>query len=112
MSLDFYIAKKKESIDFNGEFVSLEEELQEFLYKNRDKIKYDVECIYAIDPYSDTKLDCESIKKIMRGCEVIKTSECLSDYESEDVAVEVFADLEKLCKKAIESNQKVFAMGD
>lgn len=112
MGLDFYRAKEKDSIDFNDEFVGLEEELQEFLYKNRDRIKYDVECIYAIDPYSDILLDYESIKKIMGVCRAIKTDECLSAYEDEDEAKEVFADLEQLCKKAIECNQNIFAIGD
>lgn len=112
MSLDFYRAKEKDEIDFNDEFVGLEEELQEFLYKNRDRIKCNVECIYAIDPYGDTQLDCESIEKIMGVCRVMKTDECLSSYEDESEAIEVFADLEQLCKKAIECNQNVFAIGD
>lgn len=112
MSLDFYRAKEKDKIDFNDEFVGLEEELQEFLYKNRERIKCNVECIYAIDPYGDTQLDCESIENIMGVCRVMKTDECLSSYVDEDEAIEVFADLEQLCKKAIECNQNVFAIGD
>lgn len=111
MSLDFYRAKSKDEINFNEEFVSLEEELQQFLYKNRDRIRYDTECIYKIDPYGDTELDCCNIKKIMNLCVALQTEECLSDYEEED-AVDVFSDLEQLCKNAIEGNQNIFAIGD
>lgn len=112
MSLDLYRANTRENIDFNGDFVGIEDTLQEFLYKNRDKIKGDVECIYAIDPYGDTQLNDESIKKIIEVCRVIRTEEYLSDYEDADEAIEIFDELEDLCVKAIESHQHIYAIGD
>lgn len=112
MSLDFYRAKSKDSIDFRNEFVGLEDELQEYLYKNRDMIDCDVKCIYEIDPYSDSELDSTMIKVIMNVCGEIKTGGYLTHYENEDEAIEFFVGLEELCKNALECNQKIFAIGD
>lgn len=112
MSLDFYRATSKENIDYRGEFVGLEDELQEYLYKKRDLINCDVKCIYEIDPYSDTELDSSAIKRVMVACKEIKIDGCLDGYDDEEEAQEVFTDLEILCKNALESNQNIFAIGD
>lgn len=112
MSLDLYRANTRENIDFNGDFVGIEETLQEFLFQNKDKIKSDVECIYAIDSYGDTELNDDSIKKIIEVCRVMRTEECLSDYEYADETIEIFDDLEKLCVKALKSHQHIYAIGD
>lgn len=112
MSLDFYRAKSRNNIDFNNEFVGLDDELQEYLHKNRGSIKYDVKCIYEIDAYSDTELDSSTIKLIMDVCSKIKTDDFLANYEDAEEAEEVFAGLEKLCKNALENGQKIFAIGD
>ena len=112
MSLDFYRAKSKDSIDFNDEFVGLEDELQEYLYKNRDMIDCDIKCIYDIDPYSDTEFDSTTIKVIMDVSGKIKKGGYLACYEDEDEAIEFFVGMEELCKKALECNQKMFAIGD
>ncbi|EAE1348709.1 hypothetical protein FPV71_08255 [Listeria monocytogenes] len=112
MSLDFYRAESKDSIDFDNEFVGLEEELHDYLYENRDMIDCEIKCIYEIDPYSDSELDSTMIKVLMDVCGKIKTGGYLTHYEDEDEAMEFFVRLEELCKNALECNQKIFAIGD
>lgn len=112
MSLDFYRAKSRDRINFSDEFVELEEKLQNYLYKNRDIIDCDVRCIYQIDPYGDSELGSDMVKLIMDICGEMKTGVYLTHYEEEDEAKDFFVRLEKLCKNALECNQKIFAIGD
>ena len=111
MSLEFYRAETQDMINY-GEYVGVEDEVQDFLYKNEHLFDVDVKYIYEIDPYGDTELNMEQIKKIINICDSLKKSDILDDYGEGENAKEVFEDLEKIFIRALECNQKIFAIGD
>lgn len=111
MSLEFCRAETQDMIKY-GEYVGVEDELQEFLYKNKHLFDVDVKYIYELDPYGDTELNMEQIKKVINICGSLKKSDILDDYGERENAKEVFEDLEKIFIRALECNQKIFAIGD
>lgn len=48
MGLDFYMVNSIELINEDEISVELSEELQEFIYKNRNNVDYDLSCIYTV----------------------------------------------------------------
>ena len=112
MGLDFYVAQSFDEIQANDETVELKEELQEYLYKRREAINFDIECIYGIDPYGDTEIEREQMKNIIIACEKITDGEYLSDYDDIEDGRESLNELKNLCKRAIENNKRLCAIGD
>ncbi|RDY26892.1 hypothetical protein [Lachnotalea glycerini] len=118
MGLDFYIAKSKDIVNSKkvltefDDFVSLHEELQEYIYTNSSIIDFEINCLMDIDPYADTLLENEKITQISKVCEYILESDFLQKYEDVDDAINIFLHLDKLCKKAISENKSLIAIGD
>jgi len=112
MGLDFYIAQSFDEVSADDEMVELNEELQEYLYKKRETIKFDIECIYGIDPYGDTKIEIEQVKNIIIACEKLIEGECLVGYDDIEDGKESLNELKNLCKRAVENDKKVCAIGD
>ena len=118
MGLDFYIAKSKDSINFEERGVSLSGDLQEYLYRNRMMIDIDIRYINDLDPYGDTEIKSDDINLLMEICYRLINSDYLSDYESEEDEEneengrETLEELRKLCIKARESGENIYAIGD
>ena len=112
MGLDFYEAQSLNEIHANDEMVELSEELQEYLYKRREIVNFDIECIYGIDPYGETEIEIEQVKNIIIACEKLADGEYLLDYDDMEGGKESLNELKNLCKSAIENNKRVCAIGD
>jgi len=112
MGLDFYMAKSIDSINIDDAVIELCEELQEYLYKKREVIDFDIRCIYELDPYGDTELDSGNMENLIAVCDKIIDSDYLSDYDEEEEERALLINLKSLCKKAIKNDLKVYAIGD
>ena len=118
MGLDFYIANSndmfiaKKMITAIEDFAGLNEELQEYIYKNRSALDFDVHCLIDIDPYADTMLEFDKIIQIMKACKNITESDFLQSYEDVDGAINTFLQLKSLCEKAVAGNKNIIAIGD
>ena len=112
MGLDFYVSNEFNKNYLEYEFVELDEDLQGYIYDNREKINFDLKVIYGIDPYSDTIIENDSAIEIMIACQNILDSGYLIQYENMVQASTTILKLKELCEKAITNKQKLIAFGD
>ena len=118
MGLVFYMAKSKDAINFEERGVLLSGDLKEYLYRNRMMIDIDLEYIIGLDPYGDTKIEKDNINLLMEICCRLINSNYLSDYKSdedeedEEGGKESLEELRKLCIKANERGENIYAIGD
>lgn len=96
-----------------------EEELQNYVYENREFISSDLNNLYCINPYGNGEYEKNFIKNlIIESEEVIKSGilnkiddlkfDCINKNES----ITFFYALIEMCKNAIENNLKIITIGD
>ncbi|MDC2864241.1 hypothetical protein [Bacillus sp. BP-3] len=68
MGLDFYVGKNMNSIYFKSKCVEFNDELQIHLYHIRNKVSFDMQPLYGMDPYNNTIFDEDEIKTIIATC--------------------------------------------
>jgi hypothetical protein len=118
MGLDFYIANSKDIVNAKkmlstkDDFAILSEELQGYLYYNKKVNGFNISCLIDIDPYYDTILEGDKIYQIMKVCESILESDFLQRFENINDAINTFIQLKDICKKAIEDDKNIIAVGD
>ena len=110
MGLDFYTAKTYNDIDTGCKAVSLETELQDYLYVKRDSL--DSKALYSINPYGDTEFNSEEISEISSLCKQIINSNLFDGYNNREAAAAFLLSLDTLCEKASEEGLLLFAIGD
>lgn len=119
--IDFFRGESiSEVIKYKEEFcIVWQEELQDYIYENKNFINSNLENLYSLDPYSygeeydDEKFIrglIEESKEILRSniLDNIKENECLDREES----INFFKSLIKLCEKTIKLGQKIIIIGD
>ena len=114
MALDFCMAQSQRAFEkgkINGR-VALVDGLQDFLYDNESLIDINVKFIYDFDPYGDVLLGTESIKELMGICNDLKACKILDKYNQAKKAKEDIIKLAILCKRALETEQYIFVLGD
>lgn len=78
-------------------------------------IGIDIRYINDLDPYGDTEIKSDDINLLMEICYRLINSDYLSDHESEENEEdgrETLEELRKLCIKAKESGENIYAIGD
>ena len=90
----------------------MSEELQVYIYQNRDNVDFDLKCLYELDPYGDTVLGTDRIEKIVELCVEILESDLFSNYSKSDEAVMTITQLKEMCDRAIENKQSLISVGD
>ena len=112
MALDFYIAHSIDAIQRADVPVGMSAELQEYIYKNRNNVDYDLKCLYDLDPYGDTVLGKDRMVQWIAVCAEILGSDLLLHYSDIDEAVKTVTQLKEMCEKAIANNQSMISVGD
>jgi hypothetical protein len=118
-SIDFYLENFAYEYDEKIEGADLREELQKFLYKNKERFCDEIEVLLKLDPYGDVILKEDEIKKICSlGDTVLRfNQEMLKEYdnsvkEEEEKASSFFIEIKKICEKALSENRTIIAIGD
>ncbi|EOP11368.1 MULTISPECIES: hypothetical protein [Bacillus] len=110
MSLDFYIGKNMDSINFKSKCVEFDDELQNYLYYIRNKVSFDIQPLYGIDPYDDTIFDENDIKNIIATCVNLLDSKLLEGFGDE--ASVCILNIKRLCEEALQRRERLFSIGD
>lgn len=110
MSLDFYVEKNMDSIDFKSKCVEFDDELQNHLYHIRNKASFDIQPLYGINPYDDTIFDEDEIKTIIATCVNLLDSKVLEEYDRG--ASVCILNIKKLCEEALQKQERLFSIGD
>lgn len=118
-SIDFYLENFADEYDEKIEGADLSEELQEFLYKNKERFCDEIEVLLKLDPYGDVILKEDEIKKIYSlGDTVLRfNKEIFKEYDNsvkdeEEKASSFFIEIKKICEKALSENRTIIAIGD
>lgn len=118
-SIEFYLKNFADEYDEKIKGVDLSEELQEFLYKNKERLCDEIEILLKLDPYDDAILNENEIKKIYSLSDVILklNEDILKEYdnqmtEEDEEASSFFIEIKKICATALSENRKIIAVGD
>lgn len=121
-SIEFYLENFASEYDEETKGADLSEELQEFLYKNKERFCDEIEVLLKLDPYGDVILKEDEIKKIHNLCDTILrlNQDILEEYdnkmkeedEEEAETSSFFIEIKKICEKALSENRKIIAVGD
>lgn len=112
MGIDFYMLNLLNEYDKKDECIDMSEELQSFIYKNKEKFSDDINILLELDPYDDSILIRDEIQKIYNLCGSILDNDIIKMYEDEEEAYLFFTEIKKICKKALEKDRKIIAIGD
>lgn len=115
MGVDFWILKKLNKYECEDGWVCMSEEVQAFLYKNRQKSPQDITVLLRIDPYGQDILNKNKIKKIYDLSECVLKSNIISSNslnEHEQEAYLFFVEIKEFMKRALEEEKIVMALGD
>lgn len=109
MSMGLYLGRSKEKVDYDGDFASFPQDINEYVFDNQHLLPFDVSPLLQIDPFSDTFLTTEQVKKLKVITEHILHSPVLRFDELN------YNSLKKvliLLNKAIEKGLGVLVEGD
>lgn len=112
MEIDFCMMNTLNKYNPKDKCVDMSEELQSFLYKNKEKFSDDINILLELDPYDDSILNSDEIQKIYSLCEGILKSNIINMYDDEQEARLFFTEIESMSKKALEKEQRIIAIGD
>jgi hypothetical protein len=109
MSMGLYLGRSKEDVDYDGEFASFPQDINEYIFDEQYLLPFDVSPLLQIDPFSDTFLTTDQVKKLKVTTENILNCSLLRFDELE------YNDLKEviiLLNKAIEKSLGVLVEGD
>lgn len=119
--IDFFRGESiNEVIKYEEEFcIVWQEELQDYIYENKNFINSNLENLYSLDPYSyGEEFDDEKfIRGLIEESKEILGSNILdnlkeTEYLKREESINFFKSLIKLCEKTIKLGQKVIIIGD
>lgn len=112
MGIDFYMLNTLNEYNPKDKCVDMSEELQSFLYKNKEKFSDDINILLELDPYDDSVLNSDEIQKIYTLCDSILKSNIINMYEDVKEAWLFFTEIKSMCQKSLEKEQRIIAIGD
>lgn len=112
MGIDFYMLNTLNEYNPKDKCVDMSEELQSFLYKNKEKFSDDINILLELDPYDDSVLNSDEIQKIYSLSESILKSNIINMYSDEQEAWLFFTQIKSMSQKALEKEQRIIAIGD
>ena len=106
MSVHFCVAGNSEEALISEHHLEFDEELHEFLYKNRYRLPDKSDLLIGLDPYGDRILGVEDIRTLIEICGYLRE-------EFNEAEVKSFANkLLSLCELALEHSSSIVALGD
>ncbi|MBK1809993.1 hypothetical protein JHL18_04965 [Clostridium sp. YIM B02505] len=117
MSISFVIANTIEEASNNVESIDLEDEINEFLYENREYFGEDISILLKIDPYDDKVFELDELPILIDAC-ILITNKANKIVESSIRRVKIediiyFAGgLIEMCRAAIKNNKTIVTLGD
>lgn len=117
MSISLVIANTIEEASINVESIDLEDEINQFLYENKEYFGNDIDILLNIDPYDDKVFAPEELPLVIDACNLItnKASEIIQSSIQKVTIEDIihFADeLIKMCRVANETNKTIVSLGD
>jgi hypothetical protein len=106
MAVSIHIGRDIEEAESSEHYLRFEENLDIFLFENKDRLPSTAQLLIDLDPYGDREFNEHEISLLIDICKLLKQN--FVEQEVHD-----FADaLQNLCNKAIQENKRLFALGD
>lgn len=110
--MNIYVGNNFTEIKINDYNVEFSDELLQYLYNNRNKIKIDLDILFKIDPYSDTILEYKNVEKIYNICVLLIKSDVLREFYDYSEAIDTLNNFEYISKLALLNKKGLVFIGD
>ena len=110
--MNFYIGNSAEDIAVTDRNAAFSDELQNYFYKLRNDIDYDMSVLYGIDPYADVTIFQEDVAELVAICEYVLKEDLLEGYREKEEGILEICRLMEMAQEALETGKGLVSLGD
>ena len=98
--MNFYIGDSIEKLNIADSNVEIDDDLYEYVYRNREIFGNGLDTFLGIDQFSDSLIYLKEVRKLQEECEALLISGILKQYQHENEAEAAINELIDICDEA------------